>query len=247
MRPRATTTGSHDARLPTQLEGDGSAGSIEQRFRTLVEQLPAVVYEAAPGPAGSFHYVSPEIEQVLGYTAQEWMADPGLWLKSLHPADREEAVRLEREHERYAKGRDVRMTGEYRMVARDGRTVFIHDEARLTRVAGGAWVWRGLLIDVTASREDPSEPVALGGDAVRLSCRACGASWTAERRERCRECGSRDVSGISLNATLTALASSKRRAERLVDGIHDHLDELGTFLGSGRRPPPHRGAEPGRE
>ena len=67
----------------------------ERRYRTLVERLPVVTYSAELGPAGRWTYVSPQIEHMTGYTADEWMADPELWFRRLHPSDREEVVRAE--------------------------------------------------------------------------------------------------------------------------------------------------------
>src|SRR5262249_24343711 len=59
----------------------------EAKFRTLVEQLPAIVYMAEFDPAGSWLYVSPRIEQILGYTAEEWASDPNLFDERIHPDD----------------------------------------------------------------------------------------------------------------------------------------------------------------
>jgi len=68
-------------RLESELRG------AEERYRLLVERVPAVVYVAEPGSSGSWSYVSPQIERMLGFTAQEWMADPEMWFRQIHPDD----------------------------------------------------------------------------------------------------------------------------------------------------------------
>jgi PAS domain S-box-containing protein len=67
----------------------------ERRYRTLVERLPVVTYSAELGPSGRWTYVSPQIEDMTGYTAEEWMADPELWFRRLHPSDRDEVAHAE--------------------------------------------------------------------------------------------------------------------------------------------------------
>ncbi len=59
-----------------RLRAESALATAEERFRELVEWLPAVVYEADTGPDGAFHYVSPQITELLGYSAEEWMSDP---------------------------------------------------------------------------------------------------------------------------------------------------------------------------
>ena len=64
----------------------------EDRFRSLVEQGPAVSYIDAPDDSATTIYVSPQVEALLGYTPQEWYDDPDLWLKLLHPDDRTRVI-----------------------------------------------------------------------------------------------------------------------------------------------------------
>src|SRR5256885_9738818 len=73
--------------------------------------------------------ISPEIETVLGYTQAEWMADPLIWQKLMHPEDRDWVVEACDEANRL--GQPFEAT--YRMIARDGRKVTIHDRAVLVR------------------------------------------------------------------------------------------------------------------
>ena len=121
----------------------------ERRYRTLVERLPVVTYSAELGPAGRWTYVSPQIEHMTGYTAEEWMADPELWFRRLHPSDREEVTRAEALVERDGGRLDI----EYRLLARNGDTVWVRDEATSTPARdGGTGLVEGVLVDITEQR-----------------------------------------------------------------------------------------------
>jgi diguanylate cyclase (GGDEF)-like protein/PAS domain S-box-containing protein len=115
-------------------------------YRRLVERLPAIVYSSEMGERGRWRYVSPQIEEILGYTPEEWMADPELWVRQLHPDDRERA--LEQEDRKAAVQGDFPPV-DYRMITRDGATVWILDEAVLEPDANGTPVWHGVLYDIT--------------------------------------------------------------------------------------------------
>ena len=88
-----------------------------QDYRRLVERLPVIVYTSEMGEHGEWRYVSPQVEEILGYTAEEFKADPGLWARLLHPEDRERA--LENETEIYLGDRNTRPV-EYRLRTREG-------------------------------------------------------------------------------------------------------------------------------
>ena len=116
-----------------------------QRYRQLVERLPGVVYRASIR-SGDWHYVSPAIEHVLGWTPDEWHAHEAPWGTSLHEDDREEALRQEE------LALDVgSLRSEYRMRRKDGSVVWIRDEATLLEEAGDPQ-WHGILTDVTEQR-----------------------------------------------------------------------------------------------
>jgi PAS domain S-box-containing protein len=123
--------------------------SAEARYRTLVEQIPAVVYvdledDSAPGRYRSL-YVSPRTDEVLGYTADEWAADPDLWTRLLLPEDRDSV--LDEDARCRATGDSVSM--EYRLVARDGRIVWVRDLGSVMPGHPEGRVWHGVMFDVT--------------------------------------------------------------------------------------------------
>jgi diguanylate cyclase (GGDEF)-like protein/PAS domain S-box-containing protein len=113
-------------------------------YRQLVERLPAIIYTAEMGEHGRWRYVSPQVEKIFGYSPAEWMANPELWAKLLHPDDRERA--LEQESGKLSRNPPA---VDYRMITRDGETVWILDEAVLEEDENGVPVWHGVLYDIT--------------------------------------------------------------------------------------------------
>ncbi|HEY7525047.1 MAG TPA: EAL domain-containing protein [Candidatus Limnocylindrales bacterium] len=126
--------------------------AAEDRHRTLVEQLPGVVYVAENGSGGAWHYVSPQVERILGFPAADWVADPDLWARQLHPADRERVLADETTEADTPDG--VGTAYEYRMVARDGREVWIRDEEVVIsrHPDGRPHLVQGVLLDITDRR-----------------------------------------------------------------------------------------------
>ena len=126
----------------------------EARYRTLVEQLPLAVYIDPMNPTSSNVYTSPQIEPMLGYSTGEWASNPALFVESLHPEDRERV--LAAHALTHATGEPLCI--EYRLIARDGEVVWVHDEASvIDDQAGGAPVLQGYLLDVTERMEAEAE------------------------------------------------------------------------------------------
>jgi len=102
----------------------------EAKFRTLVEQLPkSLIYMASLDEKSTTLYVSPQVEEILGYTQEEYKADPDLWAKSIHPDDCELVMgEVGRCHET-----GERLTVEYRIIRKDGETIWFHDVADIVR------------------------------------------------------------------------------------------------------------------
>jgi PAS domain S-box-containing protein len=120
--------------------------SVESRFRALVEQIPAVVFMAYLDEAVAEAYVSPHIERALGFSQREWLEDPVRWYRHLHPEDKDrwnvEAARM------FLTGDPLRSS--YRVLARDGRTIWFHCEANMMRRDDGRpWFIHGVAFDIT--------------------------------------------------------------------------------------------------
>jgi PAS domain S-box-containing protein len=120
--------------------------AAEARYRTLVERLPAITYVAELGADGPWHYVSPQIETMLGFSPAEWLSDPMNWMNHIYPDDRETALAAEKlfqeTHELFQ--------AEYRMCARDGRLLWFRDEGVLLHETDGQRpLMQGVMYDIT--------------------------------------------------------------------------------------------------
>jgi PAS domain S-box-containing protein len=120
--------------------------AAEARYRTLVERLPAITYIAELGADGPWHYVSPQIETMLGFSPTEWLSDPLNWMNHIHPEDREIALAAEKN---FQENHEL-FQAEYRMSARDGRLLWFRDEGVLLQgTEGGSLLMQGVLYDIT--------------------------------------------------------------------------------------------------
>src|SRR5215218_5920636 len=165
----------------------------EDRFRRLVEQIPAVTYVQEPIDSDTpkaITYMSPQYEAMLGYPAETEMLDEEHWLRMLHPDDRERVLAEELRTDET--GEPYRI--EYRLIARDGRVVWVHDEATLLKdEEGNALYWLGVQYDITEQKRAEEEfrrseerfratfeqaavgivQVGLGGEWLRFNDKFC--------------------------------------------------------------------------
>ena len=129
---------------------DGANGrpalGAQEWYRYLVERVPAVLYVDESNEASSAIYVSPQTDSMLGYSRGEWLEDPDLWVKILHPEDRK---RVLAEHG-WARQTGGPFEAEYRLIARDGSVVWVRDEAvQVDNDDGGPGRRAGVLLDIT--------------------------------------------------------------------------------------------------
>lgn len=135
----------------------------EARYRALVEQVPAVTFMAPLDGSISELYVSPQIEELLGFSAQEWLDDPFLWFRQLHAEDQ---VRWT-EHFARTCFSGERFRAEFRFLARDGSVVWVHGEAKLVLDDNGAPSFlHGVAFDIT-ERKRAEEAMAAAYDEIR--------------------------------------------------------------------------------
>ena len=127
----------------------------EAQYRSVVERVPGIVYVAEAGQHGRWHFVSPKIKDLLGYSVEEWIRDPTLWISRMHPADRDRMIQAETDD---LERTDPQGRWEYRLIARDGRVVWvIDDEAVISRdVDGRPIMVQGILVDIS-DRKDLEE------------------------------------------------------------------------------------------
>jgi len=148
----------HEARLVEDLKSELAErkqaevllSSAETRHRALVEQIPAIVYTDSAQQPGQTSYISPQIRTVLGYDPQEWSLNNDLWIKAMHPDDRE---RVLAEYNRTFQSGES-FTVEYRMMSSQGKMLWIQDEAILIRdQSGSPLFWQGFMLDITERKQ----------------------------------------------------------------------------------------------
>jgi diguanylate cyclase (GGDEF)-like protein/PAS domain S-box-containing protein len=189
-----------------------------------VEQLPLVTYVETVTPTVTALHPSRQVDALVGYSVDDWLADPDFFAKILHPDDRERVL---------AQADECRRTGtpfacEYRFVARDGRVVWVKDERLVFADEGGTPLFtQGYLVDITTSKEseqrlDAEHEVArVLGDAktleeaapeiLRVLCDAfswaAGELWLLDRQgDTLRR---RAIHGMPASDTSTAGAASQ--------------------------------------
>ena len=122
----------------------------EARYRSLVEQIPAVTFMASLEEGENEIYIGPQIEALLGYTQKEWLDDPVLWFHRMHADDQE------RWNAEFARGCAVGgpFRADCRFFAKNGRTVWVHGEARVVRDQLGRPLFiQGVAFDITDIKE----------------------------------------------------------------------------------------------
>ena len=137
----------------------------EARFRSLVEQIPAVTFMGSLNEDKNEFYVSPQIEALLGFSQQEWLSDPFLWFNQLHPDDRNYC------NQEFARGciAGGPFRAEFRALTRDGKVVWVHGEARVVRdVDGRPMFIQGVAYDITESKR-AEETVRAGAEQLKAS------------------------------------------------------------------------------
>jgi len=124
--------------------------AAEYRFRVLVEQLPAAVYTSNHDEYSSAQYISPQIKEISGFSAEEWLADPKFWLERLHPDDLELVLKTIKST--YESLSDLNM--EYRIIHRNGSVVWVRDVAKsIVDDQGIPQYWQGILFNITREVE----------------------------------------------------------------------------------------------
>ena len=118
------------------------------KYQTLIEQIPAVTFIASSplGQGGNEMWVSPQIKTLLGYTEEEWLDSPVLWYQRLHPDDKQ---RLSKDFSRIISLSEP-LRGDYRFIAKDGHTVWVHGEIKIVHDEHGRPAFiHGIGYDIT--------------------------------------------------------------------------------------------------
>ena len=118
----------------------------EQRSRRLVEELPLAVYTDKPDETSTSTYMSPIVEEMFGYPRDEWLKE-GFFASVVHPDDRE---RITGQIGDALGGSDQKASYEYRIIAADGRVVWVRDDVWIVRDEDGTALYsQGFMLDMT--------------------------------------------------------------------------------------------------
>jgi PAS domain S-box-containing protein len=147
---RVHVPGTSSARAGHEHGAEELLRKAQARYRALVEQIPAITFMAPLDGTVSELYVSPQIENMLGFTAEEWLNNPILWFQQLHPEDKD---RWQADFARTLNAGE-HFRSDYRFISRDGRTVWIHGEAKVISDENGRPLFlQGVAFDITERME----------------------------------------------------------------------------------------------
>ena len=118
----------------------------EAKYRALVERVPAITYVMSLEELGRMLYVSPQIEMILGFSPVECLSGSNAWLSQLHPDDRDRVLAELNQNSRSGAPRKL----EYRLLAKDGRQVWVRDESQVFRdYDNRSLIIQGIMRDIT--------------------------------------------------------------------------------------------------
>jgi diguanylate cyclase (GGDEF)-like protein/PAS domain S-box-containing protein len=124
------------------------AREAENRFRSLVENMPAMVYVSSAGDLSHLTYQSPMAARTMGYSDEEWQSDPRFWFTRIHPADRSTVIAES------TQSIDNQVSMEYRSVTRDGGAIWVRNDASLIHDDDGQpMFWLGVCFDVSEQKQ----------------------------------------------------------------------------------------------
>ena len=142
MPQGGTVCVAHD--ISDRLKAEHARAEAETKYRTLIEQVAAISYIAELGINGRWYYVSPQIEAILGYTPDEWLADSPEWMRHVvaedHPVVHEAEM---------SSSRGEPFQAEYRVRHKDGHVVWVSDSAVVVRGSDSHQVVEGIIVDIT--------------------------------------------------------------------------------------------------
>src|SRR6476659_9730583 len=154
--------------ITPRVEAEQAVEVSAARYATLLENLPAVVYEMVPDDDRRTRYVNRKIEDLLGYTMEEWVDQQDMWTEVLHPDDREVELAA---HDLHSSTGDP-WRREYRLIGADGHVVWVRDHATLMRGPdGNPLQWQGVMMDITAEKE-AQQAIERANDELEFRVRA---------------------------------------------------------------------------
>jgi PAS domain S-box-containing protein len=130
------------------VESEEAARVARKDFANLIATVDGIVWEA-DARTFAFTFVSAQAERILGYPVSAWLEDPAFWSSHIHPDDREASVRYCVECTNAGRNHQF----DYRMIAADGRVVWLQDRVTVHVVDGRATTLRGVMVDITERKQ----------------------------------------------------------------------------------------------
>ena len=166
----------------------------DERYRAVVEHIPAVVYTEAPDADPAKFYISPQVTDLFGYTAEEWTWTTDFWRDRIHPDDAETVVAADERSNETLEA----YTLDYRFRHRDGHWVWVRDEATFVPELDGEGFWQGFMLDITERKrrrgpapggraEVPHDRRAEPGDLLHPGHRSRRSGGLAHHLHRARQ------------------------------------------------------------
>jgi len=134
--------------ITERLNAGRARTEAEAKYRALIEQVAAISYIAEIGVSAEWHYVSPQIGSILGYSPEEWLTSSSEWMRHVHPEDHSVVESAEA-----ASHRGEPFQAEYRMIRKDARVIWVSDNAVVVRDAQGHSLMEGIIVDITERKQ----------------------------------------------------------------------------------------------
>jgi PAS domain S-box-containing protein len=191
----------------------------ERLYSTIVNSLGGIVWEA-DGSTFRFTFVSPQAERILGFPARQWLEEPDFWRHHIHPDDVEWCTRFCIDTS--ATGRDHEF--QYRMIAADGRVVWLHDIVNVQQQEDGTIRLRGFMLDITERKRTEAAVRASAARYRSLVAASAQVVWTTDRaggmletREWCALTGQSDEGARAWGWLDAVQPEDRERAAQVVN------------------------------
>jgi PAS domain S-box-containing protein len=134
--------------MTARRDAENARAQAEAKYRMLVEQVAAISYIAELGLHGEWLYVSPQVETMFGFSAEEWLTDSRAWTKHVHPEDIKTVEAAEE-----ASQRGEPFQAEYRVIRKDGRVIWVSDTAVVVEGSDAHPLMEGIIVDITERKQ----------------------------------------------------------------------------------------------
>ena len=146
---------------------DAALSLSQQKMEALIHSIDGIVWERLPETL-QFTFISRQCESILGYEPQVWLSQPNFWTEKLNPQEAAKTVKVISEFVALGK----HYTYEYRMIAADGRNVWIRESGAILVENGKPIAIRGILQDITRQKLDAEQLDKLNRQLIDTSRQA---------------------------------------------------------------------------